>query len=315
MSGVEIVDTLAPGALGAGEPVWLRIARADAEAALEGLRAAGAPAAFVDALGSGRDRTDPASAADHGWAVLAFHVAEPSESEVEHAIFGAIRGRLLVTIGGERRLAGVDAGAGVADTAAAVLVRLNRGTVHALDATDDAADRAETRALDDPTDRSVLRDLSALRLRVRAIRRTVSLQRFLVEEHPDALHYAEGGASGQVAPTLERLDRRITITQESLAEAVTVALSSSSNRLGSAANTFAIVATLFLPLTFVASFFGQNFRELTEFIDGPWEFWLFGVVLPVGGLAALFGVLWLRGLIGSRGAAGPGRPPAPGGRR
>jgi len=53
-----------------------------------------------------------------------------------------------------------------------------------------------------------------------------------------------------------------------------------------------ILATVFLPLTFVTGFFGQNFRWLVGDIQGPGAFLIYGVgglVLP---LALLF--LWLR---------------------
>src|SRR5712671_6491506 len=53
-----------------------------------------------------------------------------------------------------------------------------------------------------------------------------------------------------------------------------------------------ILATIFLPLTFVTGFFGQNFRWLVDHISSPTSFWAYGI----GGLAVplLLLYFWLR---------------------
>ena len=62
-----------------------------------------------------------------------------------------------------------------------------------------------------------------------------------------------------------------------------------------------IVATIFLPLTVITGFFGQNFSWMINHIGSAWAFWGLGV----GGMivAALVIVLWLRrsGLAQGRG--------------
>src|SRR5215813_14469317 len=53
-----------------------------------------------------------------------------------------------------------------------------------------------------------------------------------------------------------------------------------------------ILATVFLPLTFVTGFFGQNFRWLVNHIDSPTAFWGYGIGGLVVPLLLLY--FWLR---------------------
>ena len=60
-------------------------------------------------------------------------------------------------------------------------------------------------------------------------------------------------------------------------------------RQGQTIERLTILATIFLPLTFVTGFFGQNFSWLVEQLDGLGRF----LVLGIGGLLVPLVVLWL----------------------
>ena len=62
-----------------------------------------------------------------------------------------------------------------------------------------------------------------------------------------------------------------------LTGAMDVYLSTVSNRLNSVMKQLTVIATVFLPLTFVTGFFGQNFLWLTNHIQPAWTFWVFGI--------------------------------------
>jgi magnesium transporter len=91
---------------------------------------------------------------------------------------------------------------------------------------------------------------------------------------------------------LLRISELIDSYRDLLAGALDVYLSTVSNRLNEISKQLAIVATIFLPLTFVTGFFGQNFGTLVRHIDTPLAFWGYGVGSMVAGGVLLY--VWFK---------------------
>jgi magnesium transporter len=84
----------------------------------------------------------------------------------------------------------------------------------------------------------------------------------------------------------------IAYCRELLAESLTVYLQTTSNRLNETATRLALLATIFVPLTLITSYFGQNFAWLVGHIDSLRAFLVWGVGAMVVPAAAIW--LWLR---------------------
>ena len=70
-------------------------------------------------------------------------------------------------------------------------------------------------------------------------------------------------------------------------------LSTVANRQGEINKQLTIIATIFLPLTFLTGFFGQNFGSLVRWMNSEWVFYVFGLGLLVASVAG-FGVFFRR---------------------
>ncbi len=76
---------------------------------------------------------------------------------------------------------------------------------------------------------------------------------------------------------LVRLAETIDGQRELMNSAVNVYLSSASNRATDVMKQLTVIATIFLPLSFVVGFFGQNFPWMVEHIDGWPAFLVLGI--------------------------------------
>lgn len=98
-------------------------------------------------------------------------------------------------------------------------------------------------------------------------------------EHDEARHRFR-----DVRDDLVLAGNQIAYCREILASALDVYLQTTSNRLNVLANRLTLLATIFIPLTLVTGFFGQNFGWLIRHIDSLEAFLVWGVggiVVPV----------------------------------
>jgi magnesium transporter len=162
----------------------------------------------------------------------------------------------------------------------------------ALDDVDERLRALEDRILVAPQDEE-LEEVYALRRRLAGLRWAVGPQRDLVGQLVGGARDLPGldGEARRyfrdVHDHLIRIAEQIDMERDLLVGTMDVYLSSASNRLSAVTKQLAVIATIFLPLTFVTGFFGQNFGWMVEHV-GSWPaFVLLGVGLQIAALAVL----------------------------
>jgi magnesium transporter len=173
-----------------------------------------------------------------------------------------------------------------------------------LEGLDEAIDAIEADLERGPSDR-MQRSIFALRRRLIAIRKTVGPQRDMlgrlsggVAELPGMTREAERYFR-DVYDHLIRIGDLLESYRDLLSGAQDVYLATVSNRLNAVMKQLTVIATIFLPLTLVVGYFGQNFGWMVRRLDGLGDFLVFGVGVPlvvVLGLLAVFRRLgWIGG--------------------
>ncbi len=149
-----------------------------------------------------------------------------------------------------------------------------------LDAFNDALEDIEERVFEHPTP-SLLQETFALKRTLAQVRRVLSPQRDVVGllarrgvayvSEPTTLYFRD------VYDHLVRLYEQIDSARDLLGNAMDAYLSVVANRTNDITKQLTVFASIFMPLSFVVGFFGQNFVELQT----PAMFWAMAVLVPV----------------------------------
>lgn len=138
-----------------------------------------------------------------------------------------------------------------------------------------------------------LHELFDLRRRLVVIRKAVVPERDLVEGiaagtaglpgmTPEAEHYFR-----DVYDHLVHLTEAVDAHRDLIGGAMDLYMSTASNRLNAVMKQLTVIATVFLPLTFIAGFFGQNFPWMVDQIGGWPAFVGLGIGLEVAAVAGM----------------------------
>jgi magnesium transporter len=100
--------------------------------------------------------------------------------------------------------------------------------------------------------------------------------------HDEMVYYRDVGS--HVKRVLNRIDGLNDMVTTSLSLNVAIA----SNRHAEISRQLTIIATIFLPLTFITGFFGQNFGYLVDHITSASAFWFWGIGTEVAAVTVLF---------------------------
>lgn len=164
----------------------------------------------------------------------------------------------------------------------------------ALRAVDEEVDAIEDALLDAPAPQVRLRLLDLKHALVK-VRQVVEPQRDVLAGHRDLLEQLPGfhddGGHDVLRDIYDRLAlvaQQVEAVRESLTNALDLYVSSVANRLNEIMKVLTIVATFFLPLTFLTGFFGQNFGWMVRHIGSAGAFFGLGIGLALALVAALW---------------------------
>ena len=221
----------------------------------------------------------------------------PHPVEVHFHVTGAaivtVRHENVTAVGDVRRRISLDD----IDTSEEALYRVLDGMAAsfgpALSAVDAEVDRIEDLVLDDPQP-ELRRRLLELKHSLVRLRQVVDGQRDEFAGRRDLLDMVPGFHDPRSHDSLRDVyDRLVVVSnqldsvRDSVSGALDLYVSAVSNRLNEIMKVLTIVATFFLPLTFVTGFFGQNFGWMVKNVASREAFLLLGVGISIAIIAGL----------------------------
>ena len=157
---------------------------------------------------------------------------------------------------------------------------------------DERIDSLETAIFTNPTD-DELQQVFAMKRDLGTLRKLVTPQRdvfaALIAGRYDipGLDDESSRYFRDVYDHLIRLSDEVDTYRDLLTGAMDVYLSTVSNKLNVIMKQLGVIATIFLPLSFLTGFFGQNFAYLTAHVQTPtWSFFVLGIGLDLASVAA-----------------------------
>jgi magnesium transporter len=164
-----------------------------------------------------------------------------------------------------------------------------------LDLLDEALTDTEDAIIQRPGDEE-LQKISRIKRMIIDLRRVVTPQRDLAARALDDIRDLPGLDPGTRDYFRDLYDHLIRISdildsyRDLLTSVMDVYLSTVSNRLNAVMKQLTIIATIFLPLTFVTGFFGQNFGWMVRHIGSFGAFLGLGIGGCLGAIALLYGI-------------------------
>ncbi|HEY3189057.1 MAG TPA: magnesium transporter CorA family protein [Solirubrobacteraceae bacterium] len=147
----------------------------------------------------------------------------------------------------------------------------------------------------------------ALRRQLGPMRRVTSDQRELfsdvravLDQLPGLEHDEAADAFRDVSDHLQRIADWVEGLRDRVRDALGLYASTNSNRLNEIITRLTVMATIFLPLTFVVGFFGQNFKWMVDHVESFPAFAVWGVGGSVIPLVVMVWLFWRAGLLARR---------------